>query len=146
MAMMHDPDTRAGIERRIQALTPDSRGQWGKMSVDQMLWHCNKAIALSLGEITLGPGAPPIPSWLLKFMVLKLPWMKGAPTHPDFVATTTHDFEAERERMLKLIATATAKPLDSEWTRHPAFGPMTGRQVSTLMLKHLNHHLTQFGV
>jgi hypothetical protein len=36
--------------------------------------------------------------------------------------------------------------LHSDWPHHPVFGRMTGEQVSHLHAKHLNHHLTQFGV
>lgn len=145
MALIHDASTRSNIEQRIRALRPDSRGRWGKMTVDQMVWHCNQAVALSLGQITIGPGFPPLPAGLLKFIVLRLPWVKGAPTHPDFVAKATYDFDAERDRLLDLISRLAATPLDSEWPRHPAFGPMTGREVSQLMAKHLEHHLRQFG-
>ena len=89
MALLHDGSTRADIERRINSLRSDSRGRWGKMSVDQMLWHVNKAIGVSLGQVTLGPGFPPLPKGVLKVVVLKLPWFKGAPTHPDFVASAS---------------------------------------------------------
>jgi hypothetical protein len=115
------------------------------MTVDQMLWHCNQALSLSLGRITLGPGFPPLPQGVLKFIVLRLPWFKGAPTHPDFVAKANYDFSGERDRLLELIESMAARPLDETWPHHPAFGPMTGRQVSGLIAKHLDHHLRQFG-
>ena len=146
MALIHDAETRSQIEQRLRALTANSRPAWGKMSVDQMLWHVNQAIGLSLGTVKVGPGSPPIPPFLLKFLVLKFPWGKGGPTHPDFIAKQQYDFEAERARTLQLLADAAAKPMDGDWIRHPAFGKMSGREVSTLIAKHLNHHLTQFGV
>jgi hypothetical protein len=146
MATLHDADTRGQLEQRIRSLSSTSRGRWGKMTVDQMLWHVNKALALSLGQVTLGPGGPKMPKRLLKFMVLKLPWMKSAPTHPDFVAKANYDFEGERTRLLHLIEAVVHKPIDSDWPEHPAFGSMTGREASGLMAKHLDHHLKQFGV
>jgi len=79
-------------------------------------------------------------------MVLRLPWVKGAPTNPAFVATARHDFDAERARCLRLIDILTGRALDDAWVTHPVFGPMTGAEVSTLHAKHLDHHLTQFGV
>jgi hypothetical protein len=145
MAYLHDNGTRTQFEQRIRSLTPTARGRWGKMTVDQMLWHCNRALQLSLGEITLGPGRPPLPPALLKFMVLRLPWMKSAPTHPDFIPTANYDFDGERDRLLKLVDSIVAKPVDSDWPTHPAFGRMTGREVSHLIAKHLDHHLKQFG-
>ena len=146
MPLIHDSQTRASIERRIRALTPESRPTWGKMSVDQMLWHINQAMGLSLGTVTVGPGGPTMPAWLIRTIVINMPWPKGGPTHPDFVAKQQYDFAAERERALKHIAEIASKPMDYEWPVHPAFGKMSGRQVSTLVHKHLNHHLTQFGV
>ena len=68
------------------------------MSVDQMLWHLNEALAGALGEIVPGPPdkRPPIPGWLMKFLVINMPWGKGAPTMPALVATRQYDFDAER--------------------------------------------------
>ena len=146
MPLLHDPQTRTSIESRLRALTPESRRVWGTMSVDQMLWHINQAMGLSLGTVTVGPGGPNIPAWLMRTMVIHMPWPKNGPTHPDFVAKRPHDFAAERELALKNIAEITSRPMDDSWPVHPAFGKMTGRQVSTLVHKHLNHHLTQFGV
>jgi len=146
MALIHDPQTRSAIEQRIRALTPDSRATWGKMSVDQMLWHVNQAIGLSLGTVTVGPGGPVMPAWMLRTFVINMPWRKGGPTLPDFIARKQYDFDAERARLLQHISELAARPMDSAWPKHPAFGNMSGKQVSTLTHKHLNHHLTQFGV
>jgi hypothetical protein len=116
------------------------------MSVDQMLWHVGDALALSLGELTVSAEKPPIPRGLLKFVVLNLPWGKSGPTHSAFVAKRNYDFAAERTRCLRLIDKVASCGLHSDWPDHPVFGHMTGEQVSRLHAKHLNHHLTQFGV
>ena len=146
MPLLHDANVRANIEQRVRALRPDARPTWGKMSVDQMLWHVNQAMGLSLGTVTVGPGGPPMPAWIMRILVINMPWPKGGPTHPDFIAKQQYNFDQERERALRNIADITSKPMDHSWPVHPAFGKMSGRQVSTLTHKHLNHHLTQFGV
>jgi hypothetical protein len=146
MKNLHDGSNRAEMVRRLHALRPDSERKWGKMSVDQMLWHVSDALALSLGDLTVEAGKPPIPRALLKFIVLNLPWSKNGPTHPAFVATRNYDFAVERTRCLQLIEKVASRDLHAEWPTHPVFGPMTGEQVSRLHAKHLNHHLTQFGV
>ena len=146
MAMLHDPQTRASIEARIRMLTPGAHGRWGKMTVDQMLWHCSQAIATSLGEIPTRPMTVPLPKAVVRFIVLNLPWVKSGPTAPDFLARERYDFETERLRALDLVSRFASRPLDSAWARHPAFGAMTGHEYSRLHAKHLNHHLTQFGV
>ena len=52
----------------------------------------------------------------------------------------------ERERLLRLLSDLSAKPMESEWPASPTLGRMSGKDVSRLQAKHLNHHLTQFGV
>jgi len=145
MALLHDASTRTQIEQRIQALTPTTRGRWGQMTVDQMLWHVNQSLSVFVGQVTLGRGGPPLPPGLLRFMVLRLPWMKSAPTHPDLVAKLNYDFEGERARLGRLIEAIVDTPLDGEWPAHPVFGRMTGREISQFMAKHIDHHLKQFG-
>ena len=148
MPLLHDPAVRSRIESRLRALTPESRPLWGRMSVDQMLWHLNEAAAAALGEIDVTPPArkPPIPGWLLKFLIINVRWGKSAPTMPAFVAKQQYDFEAERMRSLRLLHALVNKPIESEWPRNPLFGSVTGRDVSRLHAKHFDHHLRQFGV
>lgn len=145
MALLHDASTRQAIDRRLRALRSDTTPRWGKMSADQMLWHVNRVLDVGLGQYQLPPRRPPLPKGLMKFMVLRLPWVKNAPTHPNFVATERHDFEAERLRCLRLVDILAGRPLDGIWLDHPIFGPMSGREVSALQAKHLDHHLKQFG-
>jgi hypothetical protein len=143
---LHDPSYRAALIQRVQALRSDSTGRWGKMSVDQMLWHVSDALALALGELSVPPTKPPLPRTLLKFMILNLPWGKNAPTMPQFVAKQKYDFETERTRCLRLIDRVASMDIDAEWPTHPMLGRMSGSEVSRLHAKHLHHHLTQFGV
>ena len=145
-SLLHDPTVRSSIETRVRALTPTSRGRWGKMSVDQMLWHVNEAMAAALGEREPGGGRAVLPRPLMKFVVLNLPWTKGAPTQAGFVAQGTHDFAEQRARCLRLVDTLAARSIEGVWDQHPLFGAMTGVDVSRLHAKHLDHHLKQFGV
>ena len=146
MALLHDAEVRNRIVARLNALRPDTRARWGKMSVDQMLWHVGEAMEFSLSD---PPHAPVMLKFLqpvLKWVVITLPWMKGAPTRRDWVARTNYDFEAQRQRVLALIDVVAARRLDASWPNSPTLGRMTGRNVSRLHAKHLIHHLDQFGV
>ncbi|HEX5068573.1 MAG TPA: DUF1569 domain-containing protein [Vicinamibacterales bacterium] len=145
-AVIHDPAVRASIEARLAKLTADSKGQWGQMAVDQMLWHVNQALATALGRVQQSPKNIPIPAAVMRFAVLKMPWTKNAPTNPSLITGERHDFALERARCLALIADICARPVDVAPPYHPTFGQMTGQQQSQLHAKHLNHHLTQFGV
>jgi DinB superfamily len=146
MALLHDAPTRRAIETRLGALRPDTTPRWGRMSVDQMLWHANRALDVVLGQYAMPPEKAPLPKPVMKFIVLKLPWAKNMPTSPHFVAKEHYDFEAERLRCLRLVDMLVQRPLTEAWPDHPFFGPMSGREVSTLMAKHLSHHLGQFCV
>jgi hypothetical protein len=127
----------------VQALAPNATRKWGKMTVDQMLWHCNQVLQTALGDIQAQPVRVPFPIPVLKFMLLSLPWMHGAPTAPQYQAVDRQAFEDERQRCLALIDRFTARGLDESWS--PAvFGPLTGREWSRLHAKHLDHHLKQF--
>jgi hypothetical protein len=146
MPSLHDSTYRAAIQNRLQALRADSQRKWGKMTVDQMLWHVNEALESALGRISLPPERSPLPRPIMKFIVINLPWPKGAPTLPDWRARGEHDFNTERSRCLRLVDELASTPLDGHWPDSPVLGRMTGRDVTRLHAKHLNHHLTQFGV
>jgi hypothetical protein len=147
MPVLHDDRYRTEILRRVESLTPESQGRWGKMSVNQMLWHVNEAMEGALGRITVSPGKVPLPRPLMKFIVINMPWPKGAPTLARWVPRhDDYDFAAERRRCLRLIDELVSKRLDDEWADSPTLGRMSGKEVSRLHAKHLNHHLTQFGV
>ena len=147
MPMIHDVQFREAAKKRLRALTPETRRQWGKMSVDQMLWHVNCALENALGRYPITPLRLPLPKFLLKFVVITLPWRKGnTPTAPEFLAAASHDFERERARMLALLDEFGGVPLDAQWGPSALLGPMTGHEWSRLQAKHVDHHLRQFGV
>ncbi len=119
------------------------------MSVAQMLWHVNEAMEGALGRIQMDAMKLPIPlpRPFVKFIVLNLPWGKGAPTLKRWVPQhDRYDFAAEHQRCCRLVEELTSKPLTDAWPDSPTLGRMRGTDVSRLQAKHLNHHLTQFGV
>jgi hypothetical protein len=146
MPRLHDSTFRCDVVKRLRSLRPDSQRQFGKMSADQMLWHVNCALENALGTRPIAAAKIPIPKPVLKFIVMNLPWGKGNPTAPEFIATSNHDFESERTKCIELVESLASKAMDEPWGEHPAFGRMSGRDVSRLQAKHLNHHLAQFGV
>lgn len=141
---LHDPAVRDSIRARVQKLSPASTRAWGTMSVDQMLWHVNEVLEATLGRRDLAPMNIPLPNPVLKFFVTNVPWMKGAPTHPSWVAGARYSFDVERERTLALIDEFSRRRLDEPWPPSAAFGPASGRDWSRLQAKHLDHHLRQF--
>jgi hypothetical protein len=146
MPMLHDATYRAAVQNRLRDLHPNAQRRFGKMSVSQMLWHVNEAMEVALGKKNAPKAKTPLPGSVMKFLVLHLPWPKGAPSLPMFVAKKEHDFHTEHARCLRLIDELGAKDLESDWPENPVFGRVCGRDVTRLHAKHLNHHLNQFGV
>jgi len=147
MPMLHDPAVLASLSERLNRLTPASQRQWGRMTVDQMLWHLNEGFEMGLGRRTVTKMKVPIPRFLIRFFVFNVPWPKGKTrTHPDLEAKAAYDFAAERARIVRLLGEIVAKPLDSQWPDSYAMGPMSGKDWSRLGAIHVDHHLKQFGV
>ena len=147
MPRIHDAAARRELVARVRRLTPGSERRWGHMTVDQMLWHLNTAMEMYLGRQECGRLDNLFKRTLLKAVALYGPWPKGkAPTAPELKANGRYDLAAEQDRFERLAEEVGGKDVAGPWARHPAFGPMSGRQYSRLAWRHANHHLTQFSV
>ncbi len=135
---------------RINRLSANSQPQWGKMSVGQMLAHCNVAYEMT------HDGKHPKPNALVKFM-LKLfvkntvvgrkPYSRNGRTAPAFLITTPRDFDTEKQRLLAYLhQTQQLGEAYFDGRESHSFGPLTKAEWNTLFAKHLDHHLGQFGV
>ena len=135
---------------RINQLKPDSNRLWGKMSVDQMLAHCNVSYEMVYEDIH------PKPNGFMKF-ILKLlvkskvvddkPYPKNNQTAPQFIIKGNRDFETEKKRLISyLIRTQTLGTNEFEGKESHSFGKLTSKEWNNMFAKHLEHHLSQFGV
>lgn len=143
--LLHDPDVYASIRRRIDSLRADSPRQWGKMTIDQMLWHVNVSMREAVGEYTPTIKPLPVPKALLRWAILNMPWGRGARTRPDMYAVSTYDFAAQKAECLALVDRIHQRPLGAAWPESASMGRMQGKHWSQLTAKHLDHHLRQFG-
>lgn len=142
-------DDNLNIVDRLNRLTPESQPLWGKMTVSQMLVHCQKPIDVLTGKLRLKGG-------LLGFLFGKMAknnflkmrgFGKNAPTHPKFKIKSDPNFEAEKELLVSMVEMLGNLGTDSiAIDKHPFFGPMTHEEWGSLMYLHLDHHLKQFGV
>jgi hypothetical protein len=149
MKKLHDSGVRDEFKARIAKLTPGAQRKWGKMTPDQMLWHCAESLETGLGIKPYGKMPPmlPVPKSWVRWMLLKGPWPKGrTPTAPDWVAKSTYDFEEQRKRLLSAVDALTSRGLSDAAARHPVLGDVSIEFQSQLHARHLNHHLEQFGV
>ena len=138
---------RLDLSRRIDGLVPDAAAHWGRMDCPQMLAHLSESVRMALGELeiaTVGPRA-------LRFAPIRhaiihwLPFPKGAPTAPELLTRRAGDCQAECADLKHLLERLAAMEGAREWPDHPAFGHMTSHDWGTLVHRHVDHHLRQFG-
>jgi hypothetical protein len=136
------------ITERIGKLNADTKGQWGKMKVEQMLAHCAIALETPFAADTKQHFMGKVFGKMAKKSILSdQPFKKSSPTDKSFIVTNERHFENEKARLLKNINRFSgAGPNGIPNKKHPFFGDMTAAEWSTLMHKHLDHHLQQFGV
>ena len=138
------------VIQRINKLTPTTQPQWGKMSVGQMLAHCNVSYEMVYED------KHPKPKGFLKTLlklfvkntvVSEAPYKKNTRTGPAFLITTEKDFETEKNRLTNYIL--KTQPLGEKEFDNKAshsFGNLKISEWNNMFYKHLDHHLSQFGV
>ena len=149
MKNLFDPSAAAETCARLASLRPDSQRQWGTMTPSQVLAHCSRAMEMAVGDrrpkrMFIGRLIGPI----VKRLAIgdESPLRRNTPTAPDLVVSDAPDFIAEQNR-LDVLVRRFAEGGPSAVTAHPHtfFGSMTPDEWSSLMYKHLDHHLRQFG-
>lgn len=149
MKNLFDSSTHHEILDRIGLLRPELKPHWGVMTPAQMLAHCIEAFKVPLSPVKLprmflgyflGP--------LLKHKLYNdTPWKKNLPTAPQFKIRDDRHFETEKNALVQWINRFFhAGPEGISKHPHPMFGTFTPAQWGQAMYKHLDHHLTQFGV
>lgn len=136
---------------RIEQLTPQSQPQWGEMNVAQMLAHCNVTYELVYTDKHPKPKNP-FMRWVLRSfvkntVVSETPYKKNMRTAPHFLMTSAKDFEKEKERLIGFIRHTQELGADYfDGKESHSFGPLNKTEWNNMFAKHLDHHLTQFGV
>lgn len=149
MTYLFDTAKSGAIISRINQLTPESKPLWGKMSVSQMLAHCQAPLQVAIGEHQLKRNLFGLLFGRLakKKLVGDKPYSHNLPTSPSFIVKDNRNFEEERSKLIGLVERFTAGgPGILIKTPHPFFGPLTVEEWDKCQWKHLDHHLQQFGV
>lgn len=138
------------IINRINDLKTDSTAVWGSMSVAQMLAHCNVTYEMVYDNIH------PKPNGFMKFIlksfikngvVNEKPYPKNSRTAPQFIVKGDRDFELEKNRLISyIVQTQEFGEKEFEGKESLSFGKLTAKEWNNMFAKHLDHHLTQFGV
>ena len=150
MESLFEKNTTQKFVERINQLSPQTQAQWGKMRVEQMLWHCQKPFEIASG--TLVPKINPLIKFLFgksakRDMTGEKPVKKSLPTFNEAKAIQSAVFEKEKKNLIAAIENFQQKGLEGLTKKpHPFFGEMNVTEWNALLFKHLDHHLTQFGV
>ncbi|MFS4493985.1 DUF1569 domain-containing protein [Maribacter sp. 2308TA10-17] len=147
--LFNEQESKEAISR-INSLTEETQPQWGKMDVAQMLAHCNVAYELVYTDKHPKPGG--FQKFMIKLfakntVVGSKPYKKNTRTAPMFLITDEREFEKEKKRLVEHIQkTQQLGGSHFEGKESHAFGALSENEWNTLFSKHLDHHLTQFGV
>ncbi|HOY97316.1 MAG TPA: DUF1569 domain-containing protein [Catalimonadaceae bacterium] len=150
MKNIFSPQDSEQFIERINQLRPDKQPQWGKMSVAQMLAHCNVTYEMMYEDKHKKPGM--ILRWVLKSFVKpkvvnEEMYPKNNRTAPQFIISDERDFEKEKSRLIAYIRkTQQLGAAHFEGRESHSFGALTSTEWNNMCAKHLEHHLGQFGV
>jgi hypothetical protein len=148
MTNIFDKKANQEIVERLEKLTPQSTPLWGKMSVSQMLWHCQKPIEVATGKLPLKRNILGILfGKMAKNSFLKNKgFSKNSPTAPQFKSTAAPEFQTEKDLLVGLVKRfGDIGPSVIANKNHPFFGVMSDEEWGELQYIHLDHHLKQFG-
>lgn len=135
---------------RIEQLTPETQPQWGKMNVAQMLAHCCVTYEMAFTDKHPKPNAfmrMMLKAFVKQGVVGPKPYAKNSRTAPVFIVDDERDFEPEKKRLIDFMWQAQSPGEDAYVGRESlSFGKLSKEEWNVMFYKHLDHHLTQFGV
>ncbi|WP_347922620.1 DUF1569 domain-containing protein [Pontimicrobium sp. SW4] len=150
MKSLFNADTHKEILERIEKLNENTSANWGKMSVGQMLTHCQKPLEVANGNLQLNTKIGFLKKLMFKFfkplMYNDKTWQKNLATVKEFKITETKEFNQEKSKLVNVINEFSNIKDKSNWPKHPFFGNFNTEQWGQMQYKHLDHHLKQFGV
>ena len=150
MKNIFDKEITNEVIKRIETLTPTTQANWGKMSVSQMLAHCCVTYEMIYTD------KHPKPNGFVKLMlklfvknavVSEKPYPKNGKTALQFIIPNERKFETEKKRLVDFIL--KTQELGEQYfdgKESHSFGKLSTSEWNNTFYKHLEHHLTQFGV
>ena len=135
---------------RINKLSNSTKPLWGKMDVGKMLAHCNVTYELVFENIH------PKPNGIMRFMLKRFvkdgvvnekSYQKNGQTGGAFLIKEDRKFEAEKKRLIDYLNKAQQLGENHfDGKESNSFGVLTKSEWNNMFYKHLDHHLSQFGV
>lgn len=145
MKTIFDKPTRDELINRIRRLDENSKAEWGKMTIYQMLKHNTLWDDMITGKRKYRQA---FIGRLFGKMALKgvlkdeKPLRRNTPTVPEFRITGNGDVLSEKAKWIAQIE-GYAHFSNPDFI-HPFFGKMTTEQIGQMAYKHADHHLRQF--
>ena len=147
MKTIWDESARRALVSRLELVQASSPAKWGKFNATQMVQHIGEPLRAAMGEMEVAPKNGPFRNPLLRYLVIYwLPWPKGAPTAPEFIPQLGGDIEANRCEFKRTFDLFVRYMQEKRPLPHPAFGALSREHWGVLTYRHVDHHLTQFGV
>ncbi|HLV15414.1 MAG TPA: DUF1569 domain-containing protein [Xanthomarina sp.] len=150
MNSLFNTESQEYILTRINNLNEKSQAKWGKMNVNQMLAHCQKPLEVANGNLQLNTKISFPKKLMFKLfkplMYNDKPWQKNLGTVREFRIADTKEFTIEKSKLIDALNEFSKKQDNTNWPLHPLFGKFNTDQWGKMQYKHLDHHLTQFGV
>ena len=141
---INNPADLKEVMDRSAKLTPETKGLWGKMNVNQMLRHVGDAANFAFDS----PDENAKRRSFMKWMIFNIPAPKNVKTYPtlDLVANNINpeEFEQERERVKEIFSKISSS--NGPFKTNPFLGPLKKEEWGILCYIHANYHFKQFGV
>ena len=142
-----NPTDRQALLDRFDRLSADTRPIWGSFDAPRMVAHVTDTLRWSIDELPVAPKKSPIAFWPVNVLIMfYLPWPKSVPTAPELIERKPSEWKSELDSLRSAVDRFVARDVKGSWTPHVAFGRLSGSQWGRLTYRHLDHHLTQFGV
>ena len=145
ISSVHYQNDRADLAARIRALRPESARQWGKMTVIQMLEHCQLFDRwIQSGE----PNRQTLMGKLVGRAVLRRmlrpdkAMARNVPTMPALMSPGGTEFSAAQAAWLTSLEAYA--DYEADVFVHDFFGPLSYDELGAFVWKHADHHLKQF--
>jgi hypothetical protein len=134
---------------RINRIVPQTKPLWGKMNAGQMFAHLIEPTRVMIGDTKLKRG---LIGYLFGGIAKKQflsgkPFKQNLPTAPTFTIKEDRNFDEEKSKLIDILQRVQkGGPGAVTKDTHPFFGKMSPEEWDKLTLKHVDHHLRQFGV
>jgi len=155
MKTLASEEVKAELLERLENLSTDSKGRWGRMTVNQMLCHLSDSFILLREDNR--PKNPPstlktLQQRTMTWFALKsgLPAPRGIPTaaavDQEKKGTKPVGFEEDKQTLIIEMQNYADNNRSYEHCYHPIFGYLTPEEWQSFGYLHVDHHFKQFGV